>query len=612
MAADQEWAVPGYTWVRELGAGATGRVVLATHDGSGAPVAIRYLAPALLGDAEFAARFRNEARRLGGLSDPNVARFHAFVEDPRGAAVITEVVDGVTLRRVLENGHPLRAEAAMVLLKVSLLGLAAAHEVGVVHRDFKPENVLVDGAGNAKITDFGLAVRAGEAAYRAPELWAGEPVTAAADVYAATAVFYECLTGARPYQGTAEEHRHAPIPLDVVPEPLRLMIAHGMAKDPGARPSSASALLRELHMMALPVYGPEWEHTGRKRLAELAGFLDALFPLAGLPDTLGAAQQQPTPAPATLTQGPGVRPSPVQPTAEPHAAEAVEPQAGGASSVRQRDGLLRPRILVPAVIAVVVLLAIGTAAVVFRRGTQNPMEGGAESDAAPALPASPPADPGRAATVMLRQMDREKTATFTYMQTACCGNAVRVSGGRVDVLGDGELQTPRMVNPSKVPGGPMHAPAHVVLSGDRAYVKLKSAWKSYPRRDVADGKLGTAHAPQVDYARAALDVVSAARLRDLAAILAEAGPAKATRPDGLIQYRGKVRAGKALVKRLGISPDFNMPVVYTYRLRLGSDYLPRVITLKATLAAGTSSATSTTHKLTYRNWGTTPPVKPPA
>lgn len=581
MSADLEWAVPGYTQVRELGAGAVGRVVLAVHDGARTPVAIRYLSAELLGDAEFAARFPEEARLLDGPPDPHLVRYHEYLEDPQGAAaVVMEAIDGVSLRSVLDDGPPLGPEAALVLLKGMLHALAALHAVGVVHRDVRPENLLIDGDGAAKLTDAGLAVRAAPSAYLAPERWSGGPATPAADVYAATVVFYECLTGTRPFDGMSPEARQtAPIPLDAVPEPLRLMTAHGMAKDPNARPESASALLSELHMVAMPVYGPEWERTGLRRLAELAGSLSPQFPLTG-----GSVP----PPRKTAPTGAAAAPPPVP--------------------ARSRDGLLRPRILVPAAIAVVAVLVIGIAAVVSGQNRPGP-EYGPQPRAA--LPPAPPQSLAMAVRVMRQQMTAKRTATFTYEENACCGNEVRVTGGRLNLQGDGALAANRLVNPAKVPGGALHTPGRVVVSGDRVYVKLRSGWKRYLRANVVNGKLGSARTPQVDYGRAALDVVSEARLADLATIAPEAGKTKITHPGGLIQYAGKVHATKDVVKRTGISPDWNMPVVYAYRLRLGPDYLPRALTLRTTLMAGKSSATSTTRTFTFGSWGNVAPIRPP-
>ncbi|WP_167444454.1 protein kinase domain-containing protein, partial [Streptomyces diastatochromogenes] len=137
------WAVPGYTESLELGSGASGRVVLAVHEGTGLPVAVKYLSESLRTRPGFVHEFRAEARLLGGLESPYVAGLYEYVESPDGAAIVMELVDGVSLRDLLARRGPLDPEAALVILKGSLLGLADAHRIGVVHRDYKPENVLV-------------------------------------------------------------------------------------------------------------------------------------------------------------------------------------------------------------------------------------------------------------------------------------------------------------------------------------------------------------------------------------------------------------------------------------------------------------------------------------
>ncbi|MEV4038643.1 protein kinase domain-containing protein, partial [Streptomyces umbrinus] len=137
------WAVPGYTESLELGSGASGRVVLAVHDGTGIAVAVKYLSESLHTRPGFVHDFRAEARLLAGLNSPYVTGLYEYVESPDGAAIVMELVDGVSLRSLLTRQSPLEPEAALVILKGSLLGLADAHRLGVVHRDYKPENVLV-------------------------------------------------------------------------------------------------------------------------------------------------------------------------------------------------------------------------------------------------------------------------------------------------------------------------------------------------------------------------------------------------------------------------------------------------------------------------------------
>ncbi|MEU8379391.1 protein kinase [Streptosporangium sp. NPDC048865] len=292
------WTPPGYTELRELGAGGGGRVVLARHDESGTRVAIKYLAERLRDDPGFLSRFREEARLLVELADDNVARLYEYVEVPGAAAIVMEAVDGVPLRALLREHGSTGPEAALAVLKGSLLGLATAHRAGLVHRDYKPENVLVEAAGTSKLVDFGIAVRAGEGGraegtppYMAPEQWAGAPASPASDVYAATAVFFECLAGHRPYRSgervvLMHQHMTAPVPVDEVPEPVRSLVARGLAKRPGDRPAGAAEFLTELEGVAVAAYGEEWEERGRAGLAALAALFPLLFP-SGAPAPVG-------------------------------------------------------------------------------------------------------------------------------------------------------------------------------------------------------------------------------------------------------------------------------------------------------------------------------------
>lgn len=299
-----EWKIPGYTGLRALGSGEFGDVVLASHDESGILVAVKYLRGDLLADPGFAAMFRDEAAVLALLDDPNVVRLYEYVESPAGAAVVMELIDGVSVREILSDQGATSAEAALVVLQGSLLGLAAAHARGVVHRDYKPENVLVDGNGVSKLTDFGIAARAGDRpvpagtlAYAPPEQFRGAPASPAGDVYAATATFYECLTGHPPFTGqTTEEllaqHCSEPVPLEPVPGPLRPLVTAGMAKDPAGRPADAAALVSELRTAAADAYGQDWEDRGRSHLAEAVPLLAVLWPSGTAPAVQGAAVAQ--------------------------------------------------------------------------------------------------------------------------------------------------------------------------------------------------------------------------------------------------------------------------------------------------------------------------------
>src|SRR3984885_14280335 len=194
------WTVPGYVEERLVGQGASGRVVAALSVAPGQRVAIQYLYTSLVRDPAFMWGFRSEAQTLRSLGVPQVVQLYDYVEARgQGAAIVMELVDGVSLHEMISHNGPTTPEAALAALKGSLLGLAAAHALGIVHRDYKPENVLVDTEGNSKLSDFGVAIKAGKKAlaagtplYMAPEQWNGAPSSPATDVYAATAVFYEC------------------------------------------------------------------------------------------------------------------------------------------------------------------------------------------------------------------------------------------------------------------------------------------------------------------------------------------------------------------------------------------------------------------------------------
>ncbi|RAY13286.1 serine/threonine protein kinase [Actinomadura craniellae] len=289
------WRVSGFTEVRPLGAGAQGRVVLARHETAGTPVAIKYLPPGGPGAPQ-------EALMLASVDDPHVARLYQLVESPHGMAIVMEAVDGVSLKEILGRHGALGPEAALAVLKGSLLGLAAAHAVGVVHRDYKPANVVVQADGLSKLIDFGIAAPAGRGSaagtprYMAPEQWRGEPAGPATDVYAATCVFFECATGGPPYPETERaplmaQHLTAPPPVERVPEPLRPLLAHGLAKRAADRPAGAAEFVVELEATAAAAYGPDWEARGVRALAGAAVALAMLFPLGALaaPGTAVAA-----------------------------------------------------------------------------------------------------------------------------------------------------------------------------------------------------------------------------------------------------------------------------------------------------------------------------------
>jgi len=210
-------SIPGYVLERHLGQGGMGAVYLARDESLGRRVALKVVLETRAGDEEARSRFRREARAMASVEHPNVVRLYTFGTTETSDYLVMEYVEGETLATRLSRGGPLAENEALRILREMLLGLEAAWEKGIVHRDVKPSNVLLDAKGRARVADFGLAksaVRAldeswltadqsvlGTPHYLSPEQARGQPVDFRSDVYSAGLVLYEMLTGERPFQG---------------------------------------------------------------------------------------------------------------------------------------------------------------------------------------------------------------------------------------------------------------------------------------------------------------------------------------------------------------------------------------------------------------------------
>ena len=246
-----------YEVERPLGHGAMAVVDLAHDVRLGRHVALKRLAENLSRDEELRARFLREARLAARLAHPNVVRIYDVGEDDDRPFIALEFVEGETLAELLAREGPLAPGEVVQLGVQACRGLAAAHDAGLVHRDVKPQNLLLRRDGVLKLGDFGVAFGLdgtrltmagtviGTAAYLAPEQARGEEVSAAADVYALGAVLYELLTGRLPRTAStlAELAEPATIaPPAGVPAPLAAVVMRCLATTPDDRPASASQL----------------------------------------------------------------------------------------------------------------------------------------------------------------------------------------------------------------------------------------------------------------------------------------------------------------------------------------------------------------------------------
>jgi eukaryotic-like serine/threonine-protein kinase len=270
--------VPGYILDRGISLDRSGALVAARDIATASPVTIRLLSPALSADAAFRRQIRHDMAVLSALRHQHLLAVMAF--DDRAAAIICEWVDGVTLGHLVDVTGRVPPAAALVVFDDCLSGLEALHAAGIVHRDVRPDAVILDTGGTAILRDAGIPAaplhhgwRAGTPQYMAPELWAGRTHTVATDLYAATGVLVEALTGHPPYLGTdlaglGVQHTQGALPSETVPTMARALVISGLAKDSRDRPAGAALFRRDVEIAGTTFLGPGWRDRGRAWLAE--------------------------------------------------------------------------------------------------------------------------------------------------------------------------------------------------------------------------------------------------------------------------------------------------------------------------------------------------------
>jgi serine/threonine protein kinase len=237
LSADIHFANGRYRLERRLGAGGMASVWLASDEILGRRVAVKFMADTLAADARWRERFAGEARAAASITHPHVVRVFDYGFEDERPWLIMEYVSGGSLAEAISTGRAAELDVAEVAGGL-LSALQAVHEAGIVHRDVKPGNVLLDPAAQVRLTDFGIARRSsdgstltqtglvlGTVRYMAPEVVAGEPATVSSDLYSAGRVIGE-LAGARP------------------PRWVRRLVDSLAAPEPERRPPSAKAALR--------------------------------------------------------------------------------------------------------------------------------------------------------------------------------------------------------------------------------------------------------------------------------------------------------------------------------------------------------------------------------
>jgi tRNA A-37 threonylcarbamoyl transferase component Bud32 len=290
-----------YTLEGILGRGASSVVYRATDARTGRAVAVKTLNPELVTRPGLRERLREEAAVLQQLSHPNIVGVVDYIESEDAVWLVTEAVEGASLRTLLIHAHQLEPEPALAIFAGMLAGLAHAHERGLVHGDLKPENVLVEASGTARLVDFGQAVRTGHAttggtaAYMSPEAVRGDAIGPASDLYSVGAVLYETLTGRPPFLATSEEallrlqlSEPAP-PISVLPPAIGSLVAALLEKDSALRPQRADETLGAFEAAVRDAYGSEWRR--RAGVAALVETTATRFP------TLSTETPRAVPAP---------------------------------------------------------------------------------------------------------------------------------------------------------------------------------------------------------------------------------------------------------------------------------------------------------------------------
>ncbi len=261
-------------------------------------VAIKILKSDLADNADFRRRFRDESRAVAQLSHANIVSVYDVSTSGETEYIVMELIDGITLKQYMERRGRMDWRESLHFISQIMRGLSHAHSRGIIHRDIKPQNIMVLRDGSVKVADFGIACLAnasqtltqealGSVHYISPEQARGDRIDARSDIYSAGVVLYEMLTGRLPFEGdsavsVAIQHLSsvplAPRDIDPsIPEPLELICMKAMNSDPDKRYPTADAMLEDLEKFRKdPTVDMDYI---RKELAEVQPDSEPTMPL---------------------------------------------------------------------------------------------------------------------------------------------------------------------------------------------------------------------------------------------------------------------------------------------------------------------------------------------
>ena len=385
-----------YRLRERLGVGGWAEVWRATDEISGDAVAVKRLHPQVARDGAARSRLRREAAAVSVIDSPGVVRVRDVVETDSEVALILDYVDGEPLSEIVARDGGLPRRRAIEVVRQVAEALAAAHAAGIVHRDVKPSNILLDTEGTAHLIDFGIAQSAeatshltgvgsvvGTLRYLPPEVLRGEPATPASDVWALSALAYLLIDGGPPYNGVvpaelvAEASSPPPAPRHAEPD-LAALLVRGLDPDPASRPRDAGEFLAELQAIAA----------------------DAPTVVLSLAEPTVQLAITPNPPPAPAVPGAGTPPAPTAP--RPRGVAATERATALAAEWRTAAERLLSRVRrrrLPALAATVLATVLGVAVLVAAFGgvrdlASNPDGAAAAGLASPSVPSASPADEG--------------------------------------------------------------------------------------------------------------------------------------------------------------------------------------------------------------------------